>query len=169
MSALLPTMLLQAGKNLIHNLSEQNQFQQKLERADQLQRFDARLEHQLNPIKARFTEFLQKENIQNTGSLDFASMRLKDALFSDSETQAFFINGGGRDGSFTLNQSGFGFTLEDAYGNVFQIPTGGRLEETVGNFFHMEQVKMQASLHPGFSLDQCIHLAFKQPTATVSL
>lgn len=171
MNNIISSVLLSAGKQIIGGLTGSNQKQ--VDRTEQLQRFDQRLDFVTNPKKNEFKTFLKNNHAENTISAEYLQKRLKKGLLHQPELSQFVSGNGGLSAPLTIEKSNSGYTLANAAGEIVNIEKGSAMEGLVDKLYHLESVLQLAAVDPGVSLDKVIDLSFEndqlKPVSRVNL
>lgn len=159
--SILSSVLVSAGQGLIGKMGESHSSP-KLDRSTQLERFDQRLEHALNPEKARFNEFLSEHHVDDVNrALSFRD-ELKSRLLSQAELNGFVSANGGYDAQFSIDKSASGYSLIGSNGQSYAVESGSEMESLVESVFHLESVLQLAAVSPGLTLNHLVDQAFEE-------
>lgn len=159
--SILSSVLVSAGQGLIGKMGESHSSP-KIDRSKQLEKFDQRLEHALNPGKARFNEFLSEHHVDDVDrALSFRN-ELKSRLLSQAELNGFVSANGGYDAPFSIDKTANGYSLVGNNGESFAVESGSEMESLVERVFHLESVLQLAAVNPGLSLDRLVDQTFEE-------
>ena len=173
MSSILTSVLLSAGKHLIGEVTGSGNNTKKIDRAEQLARFDQRLDSVVNPDKTAFKTFLDENHIVSKPGLEYLKQRLQDGLLADPEMADFLNVSGTFDDSLTIEKTQSGYTLMNASGEVLNVDKGSMAGAIVGKLYRIESVLQLAAVDPTLDLNKAIEMSFEaddmQPVAKVTV
>ena len=159
MNGLISNVIMGVGKQLWQSLSD-GQGATASTRLEQLQRFEQRLDHAVNPEKAAFKAYLTQQSVDSIEGVEFLSQKLQDRLLSDPSMTQFVAQNGGRSADFMIEQRGEQFVLSGTSGREWVVPANSAVEQTVSQLHHLENIRQLASLRPGLNLPSLVDLAF---------
>lgn len=159
MNGLISNVIMGVGKQVWKSLSEPDGAA-PANRAEQLLQFEQRLDFAVNPDKAAFKAYLDRESIHSMEGVEFLSQKLKDGLLSDPALSRFVSQNGGFASEFSIEQRSGNYVLTGTRGQEWIVPANSALETRVSQLHHIENVRQLAALRPGLGLQQLVDLAF---------
>jgi hypothetical protein len=161
MSSILSSVLLSAGKQIVGGLAGSNN-KEKVNKSEQLERFDRRLDSVVNPEKTAFKTFLSDNYAGSKSTVEYLQKRLKDGLLSEPGLSGFVVNNGGSESPLTIEKSDTGYTLKDSAGEVYDVETGSEMEAIVDKLYYLESVLQLAAVDPTMTIDKAVDLSFEK-------
>lgn len=159
MNGLISNVIMGVGKQMWKSFAEPDGAA-PVSRAEQLQRFEQRLDFAVHPEKAAFKGYLMSESIDSTQGVEFLTEKLKNGLLSDPALSRFVAQNGGLSGAFSIEQRAGNFVLAGGSGQEWVVPANSALETTVSRLHHLEHIRQLASVRPGLDLNALVDLAF---------